>query len=886
MGRLSGARAERALPLDQPERAAAGRKRGTTSIVGKGHNVGAPRRIGKVQLLLVCLMPVAVSAQYSDGSDSGCEAGKYSEELVIVTTNPPETSRSYSSVHDNHEIGTGFAQSMLDSPQAWSAGAHSAGNTWMKIDLGLVMRVHGVVIQARQDQTQYVTEVEVQHSLDPNSGFSSLQSLANDVRFFPTSISSNPVKSELKSMELVVARYIKIVVWSWYGHISMRAGVLTSPGDVTNACTSCPAGTYSDVVGANSSSTCSGTPCSAGKYGQSGATSASAATCSLCPAGKYSAAGASVKYRQYSDPLVNYARACGASLDQACPASQSSTIVGGIAERAVDNAGQSGQWSSESCTHTDEVAVLQSWWRVDMQESVLVTALKIAGRADCCYGKTQGYSIFVGDKEPANLEQNSACVTGQPYLPPGGEHDITCTSPVQGRYVYFVLPLGQALTLCEVSVFGSTPNTGLIASAPGASVCRDCPAHTFSEAGSKAFVTCTCNKGYTGPDGGECTACDAGGFKDTNGSAACTLCSQGKYSAAGASVCIDCDAGKYSEATGQTTCIDCAAGQYSVAGDSTCSKCPAGKYSTGDIVNKARGCGDGSSPCSVSASSWSINHNYQYPSLAVDGLIAVAHQSNTGNFFHTECNKANEWFMLDLESEYEIASVRIFNIEPFESLSGAEIRVGKVDSFDGNPTCASNLPGDSVITVTCGATGRYVFVVQPRSDTCLHFSEIEVPIRLGCIGTLCSAGKFGQTGATSASAATCSLCPAGKYSAGATGAAACVLTAPSPDTCYGAAAMIDLLNASCPRDHATQKTTPTSCGTSACAFFISAIDDRKFALVKAGLQECAGDSTNPFTGFSDWFPKWNDELIRHQYAKYCGLPFGVYLWAKHSNPKP
>jgi hypothetical protein len=97
-------------------------------------------------------------------------------------------------------------------------------------------------------------------------------------------------------------------------------------------------------------------------------------------------------------------------------------------------------------------------------------------------------------------------------------------------------------------------------------------------------------------------------------------------------------------------------------------------------------------------------------------------------------------------------------------------------------------------------------------------------------------GKFGQTGATSASAATCSLCPAGKYSAGATGAAACVLTAPSPDTCYGAAAMIDLLNASCPRDHATQKTTPTSCGTSACAFFISAIDDRKFALVKAGLQ--------------------------------------------------
>jgi hypothetical protein len=94
--------------------------------------------------------------------------------------------------------------------------------------------------------------------------------------------------------------------------------------------------------------------------------------------------------------------------------------------------------------------------------------------------------------------------------------------------------------------------------------------------------------------------------------------------------------------------------------------------------------------------------------------------------------------------------------------------------------------------------------------------------------------------------------------------------------------MIDLLNASCPGDHATQKTTPTSCGNSACAFFISAIDDRKFALVNAGLGECAGDSTNPFTGFSERLPKWNDKLIRQKYAKYCGLPFGIPLWAKHA----
>jgi hypothetical protein len=54
-----------------------------------------------------------------------------------------------------------------------------------------------------------------------------------------------------------------------------------------STCVNCGAGTYSEVVGSTSWSTCSGTPCSAGKYGQIGATSASAAACSLCLAGTY-----------------------------------------------------------------------------------------------------------------------------------------------------------------------------------------------------------------------------------------------------------------------------------------------------------------------------------------------------------------------------------------------------------------------------------------------------------------------------------------------------------------------------------------------------------------------------------------------------------------------
>jgi hypothetical protein len=162
-------------------------------------------------------------------------------------------------------------------------------------------------------------------------------------------------------------------------------------------------------------------------------------------------------HRDYAGALaLNYARTCGPSKDQACPAIQSSTSSDGIAERAVDNAGQSGQWSSGACTHTGSIpAGERQWWRVDMQQSVLVTALTIIGRADCCAERTQGYSIFVGDRESA--EQNSGCVTNQPHLPGGRALDITCRSPVRGRYVYFILPPGQTLTLCEVYVFGLDP---------------------------------------------------------------------------------------------------------------------------------------------------------------------------------------------------------------------------------------------------------------------------------------------------------------------------------------------------------------------------------------------------------------------------------------------
>ena len=51
-----------------------------------------------------------------------------------------------------------------------------------------------------------------------------------------------------------------------------------------------------------------------------------------------------------------------------------------------------------------------------------------------------------------------------------------------------------------------------------------CPANSNSPAGSDALTDCTCNAGFTGPDGGPCSQCAAGKYKSMTGSEACSSC--------------------------------------------------------------------------------------------------------------------------------------------------------------------------------------------------------------------------------------------------------------------------------------------------------------------------------------------------------------------------
>lgn len=97
----------------------------------------------------------------------------------------------------------------------------------MQIDLGSNFRVHGVVTQCRgANIVQYVTEITVQYSLT-TSGFVSATALDGTTRFFLPTSWSNTAKTMSNFSQPVTARYIRIFVYAWTGHPSMRAGVLT-----------------------------------------------------------------------------------------------------------------------------------------------------------------------------------------------------------------------------------------------------------------------------------------------------------------------------------------------------------------------------------------------------------------------------------------------------------------------------------------------------------------------------------------------------------------------------------------------------------------------------------------------------------------------------------
>lgn len=145
--------------------------------------------------------------------------------MCIPKIDPPEISRTYSSVWKNNAIGTGHARSMLASPQGWSAKVNDV-HQWMIIDAGAVIdSIDGLMLANRGDSYYYqvVTEIGVDYATIDNDDDIHQW---NQVGTFNTGLVNGHGISWVKFSPPIQARLVRIRPLSWRNSISLRCSLI------------------------------------------------------------------------------------------------------------------------------------------------------------------------------------------------------------------------------------------------------------------------------------------------------------------------------------------------------------------------------------------------------------------------------------------------------------------------------------------------------------------------------------------------------------------------------------------------------------------------------------------------------------------------------------
>jgi len=144
--------------------------------------------------------------------------------------------------------------------------------------------------------------------------------------------------------------------------------------------------------------------------------------------------------------LVNLARGKAAL--------QSSTGYGGSADRAVDG-NTNGNYFAGSMTHTQEAALPEPWWQVDLGRSAQIDHVMLWNRSDCCGERLAAFWVFVSETpfpqgDAATLLRDTRIWR---YQFKGGA-GLQTRVPVgaRGRYVRVQLSGVGPLSLAEVEV--------------------------------------------------------------------------------------------------------------------------------------------------------------------------------------------------------------------------------------------------------------------------------------------------------------------------------------------------------------------------------------------------------------------------------------------------
>ncbi|XP_041650439.1 fucolectin-like [Cheilinus undulatus] len=124
--------------------------------------------------------------------------------------------------------------------------------------------------------------------------------------------------------------------------------------------------------------------------------------------------------------------------------------TGGAAYNAIDG-NRNGDISTGSCSFS--TVQTRPWWKVDLLESYIITAITITSRSDCCAEGLNNLEIHVGQSKVATIATIG--------LNESFTHSFH--ERVEGREVTLELPGdNRLLVLCEVEIYGYRAPTGEI----------------------------------------------------------------------------------------------------------------------------------------------------------------------------------------------------------------------------------------------------------------------------------------------------------------------------------------------------------------------------------------------------------------------------------------
>ena len=388
-------------------------------------------------------------------------------------------------------------------------------------------------------------------------------------------------------------------------------------GDAGGPCTLCPENTYCSSGSLSSCPTharsASGSNelidcrCKSGYTGENGG------SCAKCAANSYCTGGNS----QVSCPLHTRSQT-GSNSSKACTCKSGwyGTQGGPCTECETGSwcsAGDKYQCPSSSTSAAGASAITNCTCIPGFRGADGTICHACAANVWCFNGERTECSAH--SSSPARSSVQTACTCDAGYT---GQNGGTCTACSGGTYKD--TEGDDGCTSCGVNTYSAET------AAIDETTCSSCPSNSVSSEGSDAQIDCTCDAGYTGPDGDTCDACAAGTYKTDIGSAVCTSCPEDTwsdephadentcqncsphasspsgsaaitncrcnagYTGADGGTCAACTAGTYKDTKGSATCINCGTSRYGPDNAATeeeqCIDCPENSLSANDSTEQ------------------------------------------------------------------------------------------------------------------------------------------------------------------------------------------------------------------------------------------------------------------------------------------------------------